>query len=126
MRWQSSVISVARRIDFTTGGPIVRLGTKCPSMTSRWSQSAPAAFMRAHSSARRAKSPERSEGAMRTPGFVGFMLGVREGREAGELDALDELERGAAARRDEAHALREPELPRGGGAVASSDDGPRG
>ena len=31
-----------------TGGPKVMLGTKCPSITSRWIQSAPAASTAAH------------------------------------------------------------------------------
>ena len=31
MRWQSKHASVCFRSDFTTGGPMVRLGTKCPS-----------------------------------------------------------------------------------------------
>src|SRR5262245_49205268 len=49
----------------TTGGPMVRLGTKWPSITSTWCQSAPAASIPASSSARRAKSAESSDGAMR-------------------------------------------------------------
>ena len=32
---------MARRSDFTTGGPTVRLGTKWPSMTSTWTTPAP-------------------------------------------------------------------------------------
>src|SRR5579871_2130462 len=134
MRWQSSGMSVARRIDFTTGGPSVRFGTKCPSMTSTWSQSAPAAFMRSASVASRAKSPERIDGAMRTGGA--FMRrvciapptrgsGIGKCGDPGELDPLDELERGPASGRDERHPLGEPELPYGGGAVASADDRPR-
>src|SRR5262249_40941234 len=50
----------------TTGRPTVRLGTKCPSMTSTCSQSAPASSTRRTSSPRREKSHESREGAMRT------------------------------------------------------------
>src|SRR5688500_1064391 len=46
----------------TTNGPIVMLGTKCPSITSTWIQSAPAASTVAISSPRRAKSAERIDG----------------------------------------------------------------
>ena len=41
IRWTSSVIFVILRIDSTTGGPMVRFGTKCPSMMSTWSMVAP-------------------------------------------------------------------------------------
>ena len=56
--------SMRRRIALITGGPKVMLGTKWPSITSRWIQSAPAASMASTSSPRRAKSAERIEGAM--------------------------------------------------------------
>ena len=36
IRWQSSGSLVALRRLATTGGPIVILGTKCPSMMSTW------------------------------------------------------------------------------------------
>ena len=49
-----------------TGGPNVMFGTKCPSITSRWIQSAPAASTVATSSPSRAKSADRIEGAMVT------------------------------------------------------------
>src|SRR3954451_22846889 len=60
-------MSVAARSDSTTGSPIVRLGTKCASMTSTCSQSAPspgAPRTAAASSARRAKSEARMLGAI--------------------------------------------------------------
>src|ERR1700690_3552769 len=63
MRWQSSGSRVARRKDLTTGGPMVRLGTKCPSMTSTWMTLAPPAVARSTWSARWAKSAESIEGA---------------------------------------------------------------
>src|SRR5208282_4521279 len=63
IRWQSSGSRVARRKDFTTGGPIVRLGTKCPSMTSTWITLPPPAVARSTWSARWAKSAESIEGA---------------------------------------------------------------
>src|SRR5262245_64289444 len=47
-----------------TGGPMVKLGTKCPSITSTWIRSAPAASTRPISSARRAKSAARIDGAI--------------------------------------------------------------
>src|SRR3954463_9606737 len=53
-------------MDSTTGGPIVRLGTKWPSMTSRCRREAPPRSTRAISSARRAKSADRIEGTIST------------------------------------------------------------
>ncbi len=55
-------MSVAARTAFTTGGPIVMLGTKWPSITSTWTHSA--AEMSATSSASRPKSDARMLGAM--------------------------------------------------------------
>ena len=46
----------------TVIGPIVMLGTKCPSITSTWIQSAPAASIARTSSPSREKSAERMEG----------------------------------------------------------------
>ena len=43
MRWQSRNRSVCARSDFTTGGPMVRLGTKWPSITSTCRRSATSA-----------------------------------------------------------------------------------
>src|SRR5882757_9692145 len=63
MRWQSSGSRVALRSDFTTGGPIVKLGTKCPSMMSTWMTLPPPAAARSTWSAKWAKSAERIEGA---------------------------------------------------------------
>src|SRR6266481_5944546 len=63
MRWQSSGSRVALRSDFTTGGPIVKLGTKCPSMMSTWITLAPPSVARSTWSAKWAKSAERIEGA---------------------------------------------------------------
>src|SRR6476661_10309182 len=48
----------------TTSGPIVIFDTKCPSITSTWIQSQPAASMARTSSPSRAKSAERMDGAM--------------------------------------------------------------
>ncbi|SHV74007.1 Uncharacterised protein [Mycobacteroides abscessus subsp. abscessus] len=62
IKWQSMGISVAASRLSTTGSPRVRLGTKCPSITSTCSQSAPSTA--AISSARRAKSADRIEGAI--------------------------------------------------------------
>ena len=52
------------RSDFTTSGPKVMLGTKWPSMTSTWIQSAPAASTARTSSPSLAKSAARIDGAM--------------------------------------------------------------
>src|SRR5215469_11120066 len=57
---------VAARTALTTTGPKVRFGTKRPSMTSTWIQSAPARSTARTSSASRPKSAERMEGATRT------------------------------------------------------------
>jgi len=51
--------------DLMTGGPIVRLGTKCPSITSTWMKSAPPASTVRIASPRHAKSAERIDGAIR-------------------------------------------------------------
>ena len=53
-----------RRAASTITGPKVMLGTKWPSMTSTWIQSAPAASTARISSPRRAKSAARIEGAI--------------------------------------------------------------
>ena len=50
-------------IAWTTAGPIVILGTKCPSITSTWIQSAPAASTARISSPSLAKSADKIEGA---------------------------------------------------------------
>src|ERR1035441_577350 len=53
-------------MDLTTGGPMVILGTKWPSMTSRWSMEAPPRSTDAISPASRAKSADRIEGTIST------------------------------------------------------------
>ena len=71
MRWQSSGRLVTLRSDATTGGPMVMLGTKCPSITSTWIRLAPPSSTQRISSARRAKSADRIEGASSIKGFSG-------------------------------------------------------
>ena len=66
IKWTSSGLAVCGRIAFTTAGPIVMLGTKWPSITSTWIQSAPAASIARTSSPNLAKSALRIDGAMRT------------------------------------------------------------
>src|SRR5271165_4764149 len=66
IRWQSKGLSVSGLSAATTGGPKVMLGTKCPSMTSRWIQSAPAAAIARTSSPSLEKSDDKIEGAMIT------------------------------------------------------------
>ena len=71
---------VCGRSAFTTAGPMVRLGTKCPSITSTWIQSAPASSIARTSSPSRAKSADRIEGAMRTGCCTDEVLTVPESR----------------------------------------------
>jgi hypothetical protein len=66
IRWTSNSLALCGRKAFTTAGPMVRFGTKWPSITSTWIQSAPASSTAFISSPRRAKSAERMEGAIRT------------------------------------------------------------
>ena len=63
IKWQSSGTSVTWRSDFTTGGPIVILGTKWPSITSTCKSVPPPSRAAWTSSARRAKSADKIEGA---------------------------------------------------------------
>src|SRR5690606_1493228 len=58
----------------TTMGPMVRLGTKRPSITSTWTRSQPPASMAATSSASRPKSAERIEGATSSSRAKGELL----------------------------------------------------
>ena len=64
IRWTSSGFLVIGRSAFTTSGPNVITGTKCPSITSRWIQSAPAASTARTSSASFEKSEARMDGAI--------------------------------------------------------------
>src|SRR5665213_1421674 len=66
IRCTSRMARVALRSDSTTGGPMVILGTKWPSMTSTWSMRHPAASSAAICSPRRAKSAERIDGRIST------------------------------------------------------------
>src|SRR5262245_11807515 len=66
IRCTSSGSLVSRLSAPMRGAPKVRLGTKHPSMTSTWTQSAPPASICAMCSARRPRSADRAEGAMRT------------------------------------------------------------
>src|SRR3982751_3184178 len=59
---------------------MVRLGTKCPSLTSRCSREAPPLSTRAISSARRAKSADRMEGTISIIG--GLIRFYHSGEEA--------------------------------------------
>ena len=61
-----TVLSVSGRRAATTGGPKVMLGTKWPSITSRWIQSAPAAAMSRTSWPSLEKSAARIDGARTT------------------------------------------------------------
>src|SRR5262245_48012704 len=82
IRCVSSGRRVTRRTDCTMAGPIERLGTKCPSMTSTWMRSAPARSASVTCSPSRAKSAARIEGASRTrslrSGGTGLLEDVHE------------------------------------------------
>ena len=71
IRWTSRNIPVCLRMDSTTGTPMVRLGTKAPSITSTWSQSAPDTRLMSRSKLQ--KSAERMEGAILTMIFSLFL-----------------------------------------------------
>ena len=64
IRCTSNGIVACLRSAFTITGPMLMFGTKCPSIMSRCSQSAPAAATARVSSPSRAKSAARSEGAI--------------------------------------------------------------
>src|SRR5258705_2628380 len=99
MRCASSGSRVTRRSERTTAGPSVRFGTKCPSMTSTWMRSAPAASASATCSPRRAKSADRIDGAsaigVASPPRTGGELADRPGdvirRDAGRVEQLRRL-----------------------------------
>src|SRR5262245_29624976 len=65
MRCTLSGFAVERRMARSTTGPSVILGTKRPSITSTWIQSAPAASTARTSSPNRVKSAESTDGAIR-------------------------------------------------------------
>src|SRR5204863_5777213 len=90
IRWTSSGFCVCGLRAFTTAGPIVRFGTKWPSITSTWIQSAPAESIARTSSPSRAKSAERIEGEMRTGCCTSLSLNGPEsrGKESGRLIPL--------------------------------------
>src|SRR3954454_12711837 len=64
IRCASKIFLVCGRIALMTSGPYEMLGTKCPSITSRWIQSAPAASTARTSSPSLEKSDARIEGAI--------------------------------------------------------------
>src|SRR5437667_336179 len=74
IKWASKGTLVSARIDLTIAGPIVRLGTKWPSITSMWSMSAPA------SAASRTWSPKRSNRADKIDGAILMAIGLRNER----------------------------------------------
>src|SRR5262249_3244078 len=64
IKWTSSGTRAALRTASTTNGPIVRFGTKWPSIISTWSQSAPASSTARICSPRQVKSDDSIEGAI--------------------------------------------------------------
>ena len=96
IRWQSSVALVALRMLFTSGGPKVMFGTKWPSMTSRWSRSAPAGHHALRSRPRGSRSrPTGSTGRSGPGGWSGRRTGRRPWRAPGL--AAQRIRRGARA-----------------------------
>src|SRR5215510_8008869 len=72
----------------STTGPMVMLGTKRPSITSTWIQSAPAASTARTSSPNRAKSADRTDGATRNGCMVAPRSALFRGRPIDEPDEL--------------------------------------
>src|ERR1035437_6116366 len=66
MRWTSKGTRVAFRSALRTIGPTLRFGTKWPSITSKWIQSAPPSSHARAASPSREKSADRSDGARAT------------------------------------------------------------
>src|SRR5436853_270338 len=83
IRCTSSGFAVTRRTASTTTGPIVRFGTKRPSITSTWIQSAPPAATARTSSPSREKSADRIDGAT----MIGAVIGNSR-RRSGERPPL--------------------------------------
>ncbi len=70
MRCTSQTSEVAALSCFSSGTPMVRLGTKWPSMTSIWTKAAPACSIMAMSSAKCMKSADKMDGAI----FTGWYM----------------------------------------------------
>lgn len=73
------------RILLTTGAPKVRFGTKCPSMMSMWSQSAPLAIVVEQAAPSAAKSEERIDGAIIVLGAMMFVNAASDGLLGGDI-----------------------------------------
>src|SRR5215471_20949453 len=104
----------------TTAGPIVRLGTKWPSMTSRWMAPAPPFSTERTASSRRAKLAERMEGqSMNSDGGLAMILrlaanGQADGiplpqREARRRVLLNHRAAGSVAGRDLSADVGDPQ-----------------
>src|SRR5271169_6071551 len=63
IRWQSSGTSTTLRNEATTGGPMVKFGTKWPSITSQWMTVAPPRTAASAASPKWAKSADNMDGA---------------------------------------------------------------
>src|SRR6516225_4206564 len=70
---------VDRRMASSTTGPIVMLGTNRPSITSTWTQSAPAASTARTSSPSRVKSAANTDGATMIGGVGAGILALSTG-----------------------------------------------
>src|SRR5690606_33090789 len=109
IRWQSNTLSVRPRIALMTGGPKVMFGTKCPSITSRWIQSAPARATASTSAPSREKSEDRMDGAISVLEVISIshlaperISGVRQFVDAGRADPSPVPLLSAAGRREPA------------------------
>src|SRR5947209_1799611 len=132
MRWTSSGSLVTGRKPLTTTEPMLRLGTKCPSMTSTWMRSAPPASTSRTSSPSREKSAARMDGAIagiEKTSRMGFVLRIVQMESAahptlGDMPPLappSPKRRGGPGGRGFSSCQREPLPPapspeRGGGA----------
>mmetsp|Transcript_24408 Transcript_24408/g.33909 ORF Transcript_24408/g.33909 Transcript_24408/m.33909 type:complete len:202 (+) Transcript_24408:580-1185(+) len=97
IRWQSKHALVYLRTAAITGAPIVRFGTKWPSITSMCSQSAPSLTISWHSNPSLAKSEDRTLGQMAAlispPFFASFDSVSSERMASADLASLLALEK---------------------------------
>ena len=94
-------LAVCGRSAFTTAGPKVMLGTKCPSITSIWIQSAPAASIARTSSPSQREVGRKDRGSDERGGHAGLSrgkgaaIGLRERESDGRREVFPEERDGA-------------------------------
>src|SRR5208282_4263108 len=79
--------------------PMEMLGTKCPSITSTWSSSAPPFSMARTASPRAAKSAARMEGAISSGGLIGRTHAILAQASSSQLQVYDRAGNDTAAPR---------------------------